>query len=101
MKKLFSNKIFVKGVVYDLVGMASVAIPIIGPFLDLLWAPIAANKMREMYPGRNGKIASVFVFIEEILPWTDVIPSFTLMYLYTYVWKKQPLKSRVIEVESY
>lgn len=101
MKKLFTNKIFVKGVVFDLIGMATVAIPLVGPFLDLLWAPYAANKMREMYPGRKGKIASIFVLIEEILPWTDVIPSFTLMYLYTYVWKKQPLTPRVVEVESY
>ncbi len=100
MKKLFNNKILVKGLAFDVIGMATVAIPLIGPFLDIIWAPYAASKMREMYPGRNGKIASVLVFIEEILPWTDVIPTFTLMYLYTYVWKKEP-QTRVIEVESY
>lgn len=99
--KLFKNKIFIKGLVMDLIGMASVAIPVIGPFLDLLWAPYAARKMGEMYPGRKGKLASILVFLEEILPGTDVIPTFTLMYLYTHVWKKQPLKAQVIEVESY
>lgn len=98
---LFKNKIFAKGVAYDLVGMATVGIPFIGPFLDLLWAPYAAKKMQEMYPGRKGKLASVIVFIEEILPFTDIIPTFTLMYLYTHVWKKEPLKVQVIEVESY
>jgi len=99
--KLFKNKIFIKGLVYDLAGMATVAIPVIGPFLDILWAPYAAKKMTELYPGRKGKLASVLVFIEEILPGTDIIPTFTLMYLYTYVWKKAPLNTRVIEVESY
>ena len=54
-----------------------------------------------MYPGRKGKLASVLVFLEEILPGTDIIPTFTLMYLYTYVWKKEPLRAQVIEVESY
>lgn len=101
MKKLFNNKLLIKGLAFDMIGMATIAIPLVGPFLDLLWAPYAAGKMREMYPGNKGKIASVLVFIEEILPWTDVIPTFTFMYLYTYVWKKQPLKPQVIEVESY
>ncbi|WP_300436089.1 hypothetical protein [Christiangramia sp.] len=99
--KLFKNKIFVKGLVYDLAGMATVAIPFIGPFLDIIWAPYAAKKMREMYPGRKGKLASILVFLEEILPGTDIIPTFTLMYIYTHVWKKQSVNPRVIEVESY
>ncbi|TRO66598.1 hypothetical protein [Christiangramia sabulilitoris] len=98
--KLLKDKLFIKGLVYDLTGMATVAIPLIGPFLDLLWAPYAAKKMREMYPGKKGKLASVIVFLEEILPGTDIIPTFTLMYLYSFVWKKQP-QPQVIEVESY
>ncbi|MDT0690561.1 hypothetical protein RM549_12245 [Salegentibacter sp. F188] len=98
--KILKNKLFIKGIVYDAIGMATVAIPFIGPFLDLLWAPYAAKKMKEMYPGKKGKIASVIVFIEEILPITDVIPTFTLMYFYTHVWSKAE-QPRVIEVESY
>ena len=81
---------------YDAVGMATMAIPLVGPFLDLAWAPFAANKMSEMYPGKKGKIASVLVFIEEILPFTDIIPSFTLMWLYTFVWKKEPRENEII-----
>lgn len=81
---------------YDAVGMATMAIPLVGPFLDLAWAPFAANKMSEMYPGKKGKIASVLVFIEEILPFTDIIPSFTLMWLYTFVWKKEPMENEII-----
>ena len=82
-------KLLRRGILYDLIGMSTLAIPVVGPFLDLLWAPLAARLMRKMYSGTEGKIASVIVFLEEILPATDIIPSFTLMWLYTFVWKKQ------------
>jgi len=82
-------KLLRQGIVYDVIGMASSAIPGVGPFLDIFWAPFAAKKMNDMYQGTEGKMASVFVFIEEILPFTDIIPSFTIMWLYTFVWKKQ------------
>ena len=78
-------KLLRKGIFYDVVGMVSLAIPVIGPFLDLVWAPIAAKQMARMYSGEKGKIASILVFIEEILPFTDIIPSFTLMWIYTFV----------------
>ena len=101
MKKL-KNKLLLKGIIYDVVGMATYAIPLVGPFLDLLWAPYASKKMSEMYPGKKGKIASVLVFIEEILPGTDVIPTFTLMWLYTFVWNRETSpKGIVIEAEAY
>ena len=88
MRILNYNLLF-KGILFDLIGMATMSIPVVGPFLDLAWAPYAAKKMGEMYPGRNGKIASILVFIEEILPFTDIIPSFTLMWVYTYLIKTE------------
>lgn len=92
------NKLLQQGIIYDAIGMLTMLIPFIGPFLDILWAPFAAKKMSEMYKGTEGKIASAVVFIEEILPFTDFIPTFTLMWCYTYIWKKQP-KVQTIEVE--
>lgn len=83
------NKKLVKSLVYDAVGMATMAVPVVGPFLDMVWAPIAARKMSRMYPGTKGKLASAIVFLEEILPFTDVIPTFTIMWVYTYVFQKQ------------
>lgn len=83
-------KLLSQGILFDIIGMSTMAIPMVGPFLDIIWAPFAAKKMTDMYKGKDGKIASVLVFIEEILPFTDVIPTFTLMWLYTFVWKKQP-----------
>jgi hypothetical protein len=41
-----------------------------------------------MYKGKMGKVAGVVSFLEEILPATDFIPSFTLMWFYTYFIKK-------------
>jgi len=89
---MIKNKksLLVKGLIYDLVGMATMAIPVVGPFLDLGWAPYAASQMSKMYPGKKGKLAAVLVFIEEILPFTDIIPSFTLMWLYTFVLSSEP-----------
>ncbi|MAP54825.1 hypothetical protein [Altibacter sp.] len=89
-----------KGLLFDAVGMITMAIPVVGPFLDLLWAPYAAKKMNDMYSGTSGKVASVIVFIEEILPISDFIPTFTLMWLYTFVLstKKHP-QPQPIEVK--
>lgn len=92
------KKKLIKSMVYDAVGMATISIPLVGPFLDLLWAPIAARKMSKMYPGKKGKLVSAFVFVEELLPFTDVVPTFTLMWGYTYLWQKkqQPLEVKVV-----
>ena len=36
-------KKLIKCVILDAVGMASLVIPAVGPFLDVVWAPIAAS----------------------------------------------------------
>ncbi len=93
-------KLLRKGILYDVIGMSTAFIPVVGPFLDIVWAPFAAKKMSDMYKGNEGKLASIIVFLEEILPFSDFIPTFTLMWLYTFVWKKQeePIL-QTIEVE--
>ena len=42
----------------------------------------------KMYKGTTGKVAGIIGFIEEIFPFIDIIPTFTLTWLYTYVYKK-------------
>ena len=69
-KKLF------KCMVLDAIGMASAALPVI----DVVWAPIAASISYRMFGEKRGKYTSVITFIEEILPVTDVIPSFTIFW---------------------
>ncbi|HOD10022.1 MAG TPA: hypothetical protein PLH25_06215 [Flavobacterium sp.] len=73
----------------DLVGMATFLIPALGEIGDLLWAPIAGYMMTRIYKGASGKVAGVFAFLEEIIPFTDFIPTFTLMWIYTYVFKRE------------
>ena len=73
-------KKLVKCVFLDLVGMSSAAIPVVGPFLDVVWAPIAASLSNKMFGNKRGKFTSLVTFIEEILPVTDVVPSFTIFW---------------------
>lgn len=73
----------------DGVGMATFLIPALGEFGDVIWAPIAAYLMTKIYKGMAGKIGGIFAFIEEIIPFTDFIPSFTIMWFYTYILKKR------------
>jgi hypothetical protein len=89
--KFKDNKLF-KSIILDLIGMASMFIPVVGWALDLIWAPYAAGQMRKMYPTIAGKRASWIVFIEEILPWTDFIPTFSAMWVYEYCQEKVSLK---------
>ena len=73
-------------IVLDIIGL----IPI--PFLDLAWAPISGYVMTKMYKGTKGKIAGVVSFLEEILP-LDIIPTFTIMWVYTYVIQKENIET--------
>ena len=41
-----------------------------------------------MYKGVEGKAAGIVTFIEEIVPGLDIIPTFTLTWIYTYIIKK-------------
>ena len=81
-------KLLRKGILFDLIGIATMFMPFWGTIIDLIWAPYAAFQINKMYRGTQGKIAAVVVFLEEILPGLDIIPTFTLMWLYTFVWKK-------------
>ena len=79
----------VLGLLFDALGFVSFLIPGIGEFSDIIWAPISAWLMTKLYQGKIGKIAAVVTFVEEVLPVADVIPSFTLMWLYTYLIKNK------------
>lgn len=68
----------------DLAGMASYALPGLGEFADIIWAPISALLFYNMFGGRFGLTGAVLNFIEESLPGTDVIPSFTIAWMIRY-----------------
>jgi hypothetical protein len=72
------------GILFDLLGMATYAFPALGEVGDLAWAPIAAATFFSMYRGATGIIGGSFVFIEEIIPFTDILPTFTITWLWVY-----------------
>ncbi len=77
------------GLLFDGIGMLSFTVPLVGEFSDIIWAPIAGYLMTRLYKGSAGKIAGVITFLEEIFPFTDIIPSFTIMWFYHYIYKKE------------
>jgi hypothetical protein len=79
----------------DGLGYVSFIIPGVGEFSDVVWAPVSAWLMTKLYKGNPGKVGAVISFLEEAAPGLDVIPTFTLMWLYTYVYKT---KETIIEV---
>lgn len=72
------------GLLFDVIGMSSLLFPGLGDLLDVIWAPLAGWLMTRMYKGKIGQAAGVITFIEELVPGLDVIPSFTIMWVYTY-----------------
>ena len=77
-------------ILFDALGYVSFVFP---PF-DIVWAPLSAYLMTKMYKGREGKVAAVISFAEEALPFFEVIPTFSLMWLYTFVLKAKPSFSK-------
>jgi len=77
----------------DAVGYATYAVPFLGEFADIIWAPLSALIFFRTFGGWKGAFGSVFNFAEELLPGTDFVPSFTLMWAWNYfaVKKKNPV----------
>jgi len=83
------NRNLILGIVFDGIGMLSFTVPFIGEFSDVVWAPIAGYLMTRMYKGTVGKVGGVIAFMEEILPFSDFIPTFTLTWIYNYLIKSK------------
>ncbi|CCB69069.1 hypothetical protein [Flavobacterium branchiophilum] len=76
------------GIIFDIVGMLSYILPGLGEFTDVIWAPLSGIILTKMYYGTTGKVAGFIEFIEEIVPGIDVIPTFTLTWIFVYGFKK-------------
>lgn len=79
----------VLSILLDVIGLLSYLVPVIGEFSDFLWAPLSGWIMSRMYSNKQGKVAAVVQTIEELIPGFDVIPTFTIMWIYTFVLKKK------------
>jgi hypothetical protein len=73
----------------DALGYATYAIPFLGEFADIAWAPVSAFVFYKTFGGLKGAFGSVFNFVEELLPGMDFIPSFTLMWAWNYFGSKK------------
>jgi hypothetical protein len=73
---------------FDLIGMLSYLLPLLGEVADVIWAPISAILIFLMFRKHNGAMGGVIGFMEEIMPGADIIPTFTLMWAYKYYFSK-------------
>lgn len=82
--------------------LLSIGLDLVGfiPLIDIVWAPLSAFIMAKMYPGTKGKVAGVISFLEEIIPFTDVIPTFTIMWMYTNLIHKEVEKSKEVNLKN-
>jgi hypothetical protein len=63
----------------ETIGTRSQLVPIIGELTDFVWAPIAALTLRSIFQGRN--VVFALEFVEELLPFTDVLPLATICWI--------------------
>lgn len=87
--KNIRNRQLAIGIIMDVLGCLTYAIPGLGELADIIWAPVSAYILAKMYPGKIGKVGALVNFIEELSPGFDFIPTFTLTWIYTYIIKKK------------
>lgn len=80
---------------FDAIGLISYIIPGLGELFDIFWAPASAYLITKMYKGNKGKVVAAISFVEEAIPGFDIIPTFTIMWLYTYVFSKSQTKKAI------
>lgn len=83
-------------VIMDIIGYATYAIPFLGEITDVAWAPVSALIFYFSFGGWKGSIGGIFNFVEELLPGTDFIPSFTLMWLLQNFAKKKTIQKATV-----
>ncbi len=66
-------------IIIDIIGSANEAIPLVGELVDVVYAPIAALFLRQLFSGSN--VIFLLEFAEEILPFTDVLPLATICWV--------------------
>lgn len=81
-------------ILLDVIGYMSFSIPLVGEFADVIWAPLSALIYFKIFGGRMGLFGGAFSFLEEMLPFTDIIPTFTISW---YMRKREMDKNAEIQ----
>lgn len=97
MNKQQSSLLFC--ILMDAIGYATYAVPFLGEFGDIIWAPVSAFIFFKTFGGWKGAFGGVFNFVEELLPGMDFIPTFTLMWAWQNWMAKKPAASSVIKID--
>ena len=79
-------------ILMDLAGDASELIPILGEFTDVAFAPIEAAALFALF---KSPLIGGLGFVEEILPFTDVVPTFTISWCLQNVWPTTPFAQKL------
>ena len=83
----------------DIIGYATYAVPGVGELGDVVWAPLSAIIFYKVFGTRKGAlVGSIFSFLEEALPFTDFIPSFTIMWVWQYTTSKKDNTTTIIDI---
>jgi hypothetical protein len=81
----------------DTMGMLSYFIPGIGEWTDILMSVLTAFAIFRSF-GSYGWAA--FGFLEEILPFTDVIPSATIVWVYSFLINGKETRARFLSKQK-
>ena len=79
--------------ILDLAGDASELIPGLGELTDVVYAPVEAGLLKALFA--SNAIAA-FGFAEELLPFTDIIPTFTLSWCLANLWPTTGLAKQLV-----
>ena len=80
-------------ILVDVAGDASELLPFLGEFTDLGFAPIEAGLIKALF---NSNALAALGFAEEILPFTDVVPTMTISWALKNLWPTTPLAQRLL-----
>lgn len=81
----------------DLAGDASELVPILGEFTDVGFAPVEALLIKSLF---KSNALAAFGFAEEILPFTDVVPTFTISWCLKNLWPTTPLARKLLPQDA-
>ncbi|MBR6549774.1 MAG: hypothetical protein IKT71_01045 [Paludibacteraceae bacterium] len=67
-------------ILLDVAGCISYFLPTWGEWIDAIWAPLSALFFYLLFGGKTGALGAVINFVEESLPFADILPMFTIGY---------------------
>jgi len=76
----------VASILIDMLGMSTFLLPALGESFDIILAPIISALI---YAVHRTTFGAALGFIEEIIPFTDIIPTATILWAYRYLFKAE------------